>query len=412
MKTNEIMELIRGQYDNKAIADKMIIDSIDFLQRYPTRKVNENMSKSKLINVVYQVETMSKQENETKNKLIAKLNGCGYATGSQDEETVLNANVRSLCTMGMVTRPGSKVFMRENLNDKTKPYIIFIFTDVDEPVDLGILSWIFGELSRTVDNVEEEVKALENEGCKLIYDGNIGELPHIAPHIQPFTSTLVNTGMYLKDHALNDVMRWVNHVNVSMTVEGPNPGTKASFIDFYKVGRICRQYITEYNAVFQSDEFTDNPFSLGGLHASFDDILSAFIDELNTQSVGIFYYGKPLKNYKRSFHITQEVRREIDYISSCTIRNPQVIDDILKKRVNEIVNGTNHPFLNDLDALEKDEAYDMLCVEAGIIIGYIECKWYDQIGPILLYGINRIEDKYHHIFKATLDDCYEKRESN
>lgn len=412
MKTNEIMELIHGQYDNKAIADKMIMDSIDFLQRYPTRKANENMSKSKPINVVYQVEAMSEQENETKNKLIAKLNGCGYATGSQDEETVLNANVRSLCTMGMVTRPGSKVFMRENLNDKTKPYIIFIFTNVDDPVDLGILSWIFGELSRTVDNVEEEVKALENEGCKLIYDGNIGELPHIAPHIQPFTSTLVNTGMYLKDHALNDVMRWVNHVNASMTVEGPNPGTKASFIDFYKVGRICRQYITEYNAVFQSDEFTDNPFSLGGLHDSFDDILSAFIDELNTQSVGISYDGKPLKNYKRSFHITQEVRREIDYISSCTIRNPQVIDDILKKRVNEIVNGTNRAFLKDLDVLEKDEAYYMLCVEAGIITGYIKCKWYDQIGPILLYGINRIDDKYCDIFQAAIDDYYEKRESN
>ena len=263
MKTNEIMELIHSQYDNKAIADKMIMDSIDFLQRYPTRKVNENMSKSKLINVVYQVEAMSEHENETKNKLIAKLNGCGYATGSQDEETVLNANVRSLCTMGLVTRPGSKVFMRENLNDKTKPYIIFIFTDVDDLVELGILSWIFGPttLPRTVDNVEEEVKTLENEGCKLIYDGNIRELPHIAPHIQPFTSTLVNTGMYLKDHALNDVMRWVNHANASMTVEGPEPGTKASFIDFNKVGRICRQYITEYNAVFQSDEFTDNPFS-------------------------------------------------------------------------------------------------------------------------------------------------------
>lgn len=411
MKTNEIMELIHGQYDNKPIADKMIMDSIDFLQRYPTRKANENMSKSKPINVVYQVEAMSEQENETKNKLIAKLNGCGYATGSQDEVTVLNANVRSLCTMGMVTRPGSKVFMRENLNDKTKPYIIFIFTDVDDLVDLGILSWIFGELSRTVDNVEEEVKALENEGCKLIYDGNIGELPHIAPHIQPFTSTLVNTGMYLKDHALNDVMRWVNHVNVSMTVEGPNPGTKASFIDFYKVGRICRQYITEYDVVFQSDEFTGNPFAFGGLHASFDDILSVFIDELVDHSVHIFYKGQPIKlnRYKRSFQITDKIHKEIAYISSCTIRNLQVIKDILKMRYNEIVSGTNHKLLKDLDDMvDEEDAYDMIRAELGIIIGYIKWKWYGQIGPILLYGINQIEDDYEMIFHASIEDFWEK----
>ena len=102
MKTNEIMESIHGQYDNKAIADKMIMDSIDFLQRYPTRKVNENMNTSKPINVVYQVKAMSEHENETKNKLMAKLNGWGYATGCQDEATVLIANIRRLCTMGTV----------------------------------------------------------------------------------------------------------------------------------------------------------------------------------------------------------------------------------------------------------------------------------------------------------------------
>ena len=222
------------------------------------------MNTSKPINVVYQVKAMSEHENETKNKLIAKLNGCGYATGSQDEETVLNANIRSLCIMGIVTRPGSKVFLRENINDKSKPYIIFIFTDVVDLLELGILFWIFGPAipPRTIDNVEEEVKTLEYEGCKLIYDGNIGVLPRIAPHIQPFTSTLVNNGMYLKDHALSDVMRWVRHASATMTVEGLEPGSKASPLDFYKVGRICKQYIIEYDIVFQSDEFTGNPFAV------------------------------------------------------------------------------------------------------------------------------------------------------
>lgn len=414
MKTNEIMELIYGRYDNKAIADKMIMDSIDFLQRYPTRKVNENMSKSKLINVVYQVEAMSEQENETKNKLIAKLNGCGYATGSQDEETVLNANVRSLCTMGIVTRPGSKVFLRENINDKSKPYIIFIFTDVGDLLKLGILFWIFGPTipPRTIDNVEEEVKTLEYEGCKRIYDErDIASLPRIAPHIQPFTSTIVNNGMYLKDHALSDVMRWVRHAIATMTVEGPKPRTRAAHIDFYKVGRICRQYIIEYDVVFQSDEFTDNPFAFGGLHASFDDILSVFIDELVDHSVHIFYKGQPIKlnRYKRSFHITDEIHKEIAYISSCTIRNLQVIRDILKMRYNEIVSGTNHKLLKDLDDMvDEEDAYDMIRAELGIIIGYIKWKWYDQIGPILLYGINQIEDEYEMIFHTTIEDFWEK----
>ena len=371
------------------------------------------MNTSKPINVVYQVKAMSEHENETKNKLIAKLNGCGYATGSQDEETVLNANIRSLCTMGIVTRPGSKVFLRENINDKSKPYIIFIFTDVVDLLELGILFWIFGpEIPpRTIDNVEEEVKTLEYEGCKLIYDGNIGVLPRIAPHIQPFTSTLVNNGMYLKDHALSDVMRWVRHASATMTLEGLEPGTKASPLDFYKVGRICKQYIIEYDIVFQSDEFTGNPFAFGGLHATFDDILSAFIDELSDHSVHIFYKDQPikLKRHKRSSHITEKVYKEIAYISACSIRNLQVIRDILKMRYNEIVHGTNHKLLEDLDSMVDEEAvYDMIRVELGIIIGYIKWKWYDQIGPILLYGINQIEDDYVMIFHAAIEDFWKK----
>lgn len=371
------------------------------------------MNTSKPINVVYQVKAMSEHENETKNKLIAKLNGCGYATGSQDEETVLNANIRSLCTMGIVTRPGSKVFLRENINDKSKPYIIFIFTDVVDLLELRILFWIFGPAipPRTIDNVEEEVKTLEYEGCKLIYDGNIGVLPRIAPHIQPFTSTLVNNGMYLKDHALSDVMRWVRHASATMTVEGLEPGSKASPLDFYKVGRICKQYIIEYDIVFQSDEFTGNPFAFGGLHATFDDILSAFIDELVDHSVHIFYKDQPikLKRHKRSSHITEKVYKEIAYISACSIRNLQVIRDILKMRYNEIVHETNHKLLEDLDAMvDEGAAYDMIRAELGIIIGYIKWKWYDQIGPILLYGINQIEDDYEMIFHTTIEDFWKK----
>lgn len=406
MTTEEIVDLCRKRYNNEEVAHDMIMNSIDMMQ-YAPGKDNNMKGPKRTSDVMYRVEAMSEQQNDSCNKLMAKLKACGYRTDeSEDEISVTNRIVKNLCIMGMVTRPGTKVFMQENENDKTRPYIIFIFTGLDTN-EYCILNWVFNEvsLSKDIDNIQECIGSLEDLGCKLTYDGDIEQLPIIGPQLRVFTSTLVSTGMYLNDYALVDVMRWVKYKS-NQFMKDPD-SAKMGLGNICKIGVICKRYITEYNAVFQTNEFTENPFSLDETHSSFDDILTVFVEELTDNYVNALYNGYPIKlrRYKRYTDRTKNVRKEINYIASCVIRNPQVLDDILNMRVNDIVYQSQR-LVDDLENKSMDEACQMLGEQTCIIVSYIKWKFYDQIGPIMTYRIDSIKEKYDKLFQAALEDFY------